>query len=137
MKTQTLIGFDFGTKFIGVAVGQTLTKTAKALTSIKNSDNEVMWREIQKLLDEWQPNALIVGLPLNMDDTEQPLTAIACQFGNNLKHRFHLPVHFCDERLSTVEAKEHLFSESGYRGLSKDKIDAASAQIILESWMAE
>lgn len=135
MKSLTLLGFDYGLRHIGVAVGQTVTKTAKPLCALKARDEIPPWDQIAEIIREWRPDAVIVGLPLNMDGTEQTITHKAKKFAKQLNERFKLPVYFSDERLTTVEAKEHLFAKKGYRGLKKSAIDAVSAQIILESWM--
>nr|WP_314266379.1 Holliday junction resolvase RuvX [uncultured Moellerella sp.] len=134
MSVRTLLAFDFGTKSIGVAVGQEVTRTARALTSFKAKDGIPNWDEIEKLLKEWQPDLVIVGLPLNMDGTAQLVTNQARKFANRLHGRFGVQVELQDERLSTVEARSSLFSQGGYRALDKGKVDSASAVIILESW---
>lgn len=134
MANRTLMGFDFGTKSIGVAIGQEVTGTARALTSLKAQEGVPDWQKIEKLLAEWQPDLIIVGLPLNMDGTEQPLTARARKFANRLHGRFGKPVELQDERLSTVEARADLFSRGGFKALDKGQVDATSAVIILESW---
>lgn len=133
-KEITAIGFDFGMKYIGIAVGQTITRTAQALTTLSAIHGIPNWDEIAKIIAVWQPNVLIVGLPLNMDGTAQRITENARQFGQMLKERFELPVYFEDERLSTIEAREKLFSQGGYRALTKKAVDSLSAKIILESW---
>lgn len=129
-----IIAFDFGTQNIGVAVGQTITGTASPLAALKAKDGQPDWQIVEKLFKEWQPSALVVGLPLNMDGSEQPLTEMARKFANRLHGRFGLTVHLQDERLTTVAAKEELFDRGGYRQLSKDKIDSAAAQLILEDY---
>jgi len=134
MASETLLGFDFGTKSIGVAVGQQLTGTARALTALKAQDGTPDWKLIEKLLKEWQPNYVVVGLPLNMDGTEQELTARARKFANRLHGRFGLRVELQDERLSTVEARADLFERGGFRALQKGQVDSQSAVIILEDW---
>ncbi|MFP2516024.1 Holliday junction resolvase RuvX [Buttiauxella agrestis] len=134
MSSGTLLAFDFGTKSIGVAVGQRITGTARPLTAIKAQDGTPDWNVIEKILKEWQPDEVIVGLPLNMDGTEQPLTARARKFANRLHGRFGVKVALQDERLSTVEARAGLFEHGGFRALNKGSIDSASAVIILESW---
>ncbi len=134
MSAMTLLSFDFGTKSIGVAVGQQLTGTARPLTAIKAQDGIPDWNIIEKLLKEWQPDLVIVGLPLNMDGTEQPLTARARKFANRLHGRFGVQVELHDERLSTVEARADLFARGGFRALNKGSVDSLSAVIILESW---
>lgn len=134
MISQTVLAFDFGTKSIGVAVGQQLTCTATPLLSLKAQDGIPDWHSLEKLLFEWQPAYLVVGLPLNMDGTEQPLSARARKFANRLHGRFGLLVKLQDERLSTTEARSTLFERGGYRALSKSKVDSQSAVVILESW---
>lgn len=131
----TVMGFDFGMRHIGIAVGQTITRTAEALTSVSAQQGIPDWKEIEKLIAEWKPDALVVGLPLNMDGTEQPITLHARRFVQKLKGRFHLPVYDEDERLSTVEAREKIFSQGGYRALTKKAIDSMAAKLILESWL--
>lgn len=134
MSAMTLLSFDFGTKSIGIAVGQQLTGTARPLTAIKAQDGIPDWNLIERLLKEWQPDRLVVGLPLNMDGTEQPLTARARKFANRLHGRFGIQVELHDERLSTVEARADLFARGGFRALNKGSVDSLSAVIILESW---
>lgn len=131
---QTVIAFDFGTYSIGCAVGQSITCTAQSLASFKAQDGIPNWEEIAKVLQEWTPDLLIVGLPLNMDGTEQPITQRAKKFANRLNGRFNLPVLLQDERLTTVEAKSEIFARGGYKALKKGKVDSISACLILESW---
>ena len=122
----TLLAFDFGTKSIGVAVGQRITGTARPLPAIKAQDGTPDWNIIERLLKEWQP-----------DETEQPLTARARKFANRIHGRFGVEVKLHDERLSTVEARSGLFEQGGYRALNKGKVDSASAVIILESYFEQ
>jgi len=132
---RTLLGFDYGTKSIGVAVGQEITGTASALTALKAKDGIPNWDEIGKIIAEWQPQLLVIGLPLNMDCSDQDITQRAKKFANRLNGRFQLPIALHDERLTTAEAKELLFERGGYKALKKGSIDSMSAQLILESWM--
>ncbi len=132
---QVLLGFDFGLKYIGVAVGQTLTRTAQPLTTLTAQQGIPDWNEIKKLIETWRPNALVVGIPLNMDGSEQFLTHAARHFSEALEKHFNLPVHSMDERLSTIEARAHLFEKGGYKALQKKAIDSVAAQLILESWL--
>lgn len=134
---RTFIGFDFGKKYIGVAVGQELTGSATPLGSIKAQDGIPHWDNLNKYLKEWQPDVIVVGLPLNMDGSEQQLTLDAKKFGKRLLGRFGIPVEFQDERLTTADAKEQLFSQGGYRNLKKDNIDAYSAALIIESYFEQ
>jgi len=134
-KTQIFLGFDFGLRHIGVAAGQTCTQTAQALTSLSAHQGTPNWDEIAKLINTWQAQALVVGLPYKMDGTEQPITKAARHFIEQLKKRYSLPVYEMDERLSTAEAREYLFAAGGYKALKKKSIDSLSAQLILESWL--
>lgn len=134
MSHMTLLAFDFGTKSIGVAIGQQLTGTARPLAALKAQDGTPDWTKIEALLKEWQPDRVVVGLPLNMDGTEQPLTVRARKFANRIHGRFGVQVDLHDERLSTIEARAELFERGGFRALSKGSVDSLSAVIILESW---
>ncbi|CUR53534.1 Putative Holliday junction resolvase [Serratia symbiotica] len=135
MIYRTIISFDFGSKNIGIAVGQELTCSAYALGSFKTQSNNFFWKKIEKLFQEWKPNLLIVGLPLNMDGSEQMFTKEVYKFSNNLTKRFNIEVILHDERLTTIEARSYLFNKNGFRSLNKNNIDATSAVIILESWL--
>ncbi|MGL5420590.1 MAG: Holliday junction resolvase RuvX [Plesiomonas shigelloides] len=135
--SRTMMAFDFGTKSIGVAIGQEITATARPIASLKARDGMPDWEQLQKLLNEWKPDLVVVGLPLNMDGTEQPVTACARKFANRLQGRFGQKVVLHDERLSTVEARSHLFASGGFRALDKGRVDAASACVILESWFEQ
>ncbi|MFI3246665.1 MAG: Holliday junction resolvase RuvX [Ferrimonas sp.] len=131
---STILAFDFGTKSIGVAVGQSITGTARPLIGIKARDGIPNWDEISKLIKEWQPDKLVVGLPLNMDGTEQDVTHLAKKFAGRLFGRYGIETLTHDERLTTVDAKADLFSRGGYRSLTKGAVDAQSAAVILESY---
>lgn len=128
-RTQTLLGFDYGSKRIGIAVGQKLTGTATPLTTVAVRSGKPDWDRIDEVIREWDPAALVVGDPLNMDGTPQALTEVATIFANQLAGRYHLPVHRADERLSSWEAKGRL----------KDtyNLDPVAAQTILETWLSE
>lgn len=134
---QILLGFDFGTKRIGVAMGQTLTHTAQALLTLPATAGKPNWDQLARLIEEWRPDGLVVGIPLNMDGTSQPLTELAQTFLNELATRFKLPVYSMDERLSTIAARDKVFAAGGYKALQKQAIDSIAAQLILESWLAE
>ncbi len=133
----TILAFDFGTNSIGCAVGQNITGTAQGLPAFKAQDGVPNWEQIAKVLAEWKPDLLVVGLPFNMDGTEQPLTQRARKFGNRLNGRFNLPVVFQDERLTTVTARSEIFERGGFKALKKGKVDSISACLILESWFEE
>ncbi|MDG6478259.1 Holliday junction resolvase RuvX [Glaesserella parasuis] len=135
--SQTVLAFDFGTNSIGCAVGQSITGTAQGLSAFKAQDGIPNWEQIGKVIAQWQPDLLVIGLPLNMDGTEQPLTQRAKKFANRLNGRFNLPVELQDERLTTVEAKSEIFARGGFKALKKGKVDAISACLILESWFEQ
>ncbi|MAZ39159.1 MAG: Holliday junction resolvase RuvX [Legionellales bacterium] len=131
-----LLGFDFGEKSIGVAVGQTVTKSAKPLTTIKALQGiPNNWQDVDTVITNWKPSALIIGIPLHMDGSPQFVTTLARDFALQLKQRYNLPVHGIDERLTTKDAKAQLFERGGYKALTKQNIDALSAVLILESWI--
>lgn len=134
---NVLLGFDFGMKRIGVAVGQTVTQTARALTVVHAKQGEPEWGDIAKLVKTWQPDAFVVGIPLNMDGTEQPLTIAAKRFADKLGNQFHLPVFGTDERLTSVDARERVFNKGGYKALQSTSIDSIAAQLILQNWLTQ
>lgn len=137
MKNLTTIAFDYGVKSIGVAVGQKITGTASPLSALKANDGIPNWQTIADVFAEWQPDNLLVGLPLNMDGSEQEITQRARKFANRLHGRFGLSVYTHDERLSTVDAKARLFELGGFKKLTKEKVDSVSACLIYESWVTE
>jgi len=135
MPNQTVLGFDFGMKRIGVAVGQTVTRSANPLTILNAQQGEPVWEDITKIIHHWKPMALIVGRPLHMDGSTQSITDAAEHFANQLKSRYGLPVYEVDERLSSVEARSNMFDQGGYRALHKKRVDSVAAQIILQDWL--
>ena len=128
-RPTTLLGFDFGTKRIGVAVGQTLTGTATPLEIVTVRNNRPDWNRIGALIGEWQPQALLVGDPLNMDGSRQALSKAADAFARKLHGRYRLPVLRADERLTSVEAET--------RQPADQPRDHVAAQVILESWLRD
>ncbi len=131
---RTVLAFDFGTKSIGVAVGQEITGTASPLAALKATDGIPDWEKVGQLFKDWTPDLAVVGLPLNMDGTEQEVTRRARKFANRLNGRFQVAIDTWDERLSTVDAKAMLFELGGYKKLTKEKIDSVSACVIFTSW---
>jgi putative Holliday junction resolvase len=128
-QSITVIGFDFGSYWIGVAVGQTLTRQATPLPALRNKD----WKAIKHLLDEWRPQQLVVGLPLSMDGEDQEMTARAKRFGRQLEGRFGIDACMVDERLTTREAYQIAVESEQYR--SKMELDSLAATLITESWL--
>lgn len=134
----TVMAFDFGEKRIGVATGETMLKTAHALTTINAEQNDVKFTQIALLIAEWRPSLLVVGLPMHMDghlnDKPHLLTQLSKKFAQRLEGRFNLPVVMIDERLSSSEAAQNL-TAVGIKGIKqKAMIDAVAAQTILQSY---
>ena len=135
MPDGIYIGFDFGYKRIGVAVGQQLTGSASPLTTLDAKQGVPDWTLVEKLMNQWRPTALIVGLPTCIDGTEQYTTAGSRGFARQLRKRFERPVHLVDERLSTIEARAHLFNAGGFRKIKQSEVDSIAACVILEQWL--
>ncbi len=125
----TVVGFDFGKLWIGVAVGQTLTGQARPLPAIRNGD----WQRIEAVLAEWRPQRVIVGLPLNLTGERQAMTASAERFGRQIEGRFGIPSEMVDERLTTREAWQLALEREDKR--SKPEIDSLAAMLITETWL--
>jgi putative Holliday junction resolvase len=129
-----VIAFDWGLKRIGVAVGNTLLATCEPLCVLKARDGVPSWDAIAELFKEWQPELLIVGDPLNMDDSVAEITRRARRFSRQLEGRFNLPVSLVDERLTSREARIQLEDQGlPYHGA----VDAHAAQLILQTWLSE
>ena len=133
----TLLAFDFGVKRIGVAVGNTLTGTAQALTTVQGEKNEQRFAAIATLIREWQPAALVVGLPSHEDGTPHELTRLCRRFAQRLKGRFILPTILVDERYTSAIASTQL-AEMGIYGIKqKPLLDQVAAQQILQAYFNE
>lgn len=135
----TVLAFDFGTKRIGVATGETLLGSAHPLTVIHAEANDDRFAAIGKLVAEWQPEQLVVGRPTHADGTPHEMTRLATKFAERLQRRFNLPVGFADERLTSVDAESRLREAGkkvgGRTGKSaKPLVDAVAAQLILQTW---
>ena len=132
--TGTALGFDFGLKRIGVASGEHLLGIAHPLTTLNVESNEDRFNQIAKLVDEWEPSTLVVGLPLTLDGEEHEVTLLCKKFARRLDGRFGLPVVMIDERLSSAEASQSL-KEIGISGRKqKPMLDQIAAQVILQSY---
>lgn len=133
----TLLAFDFGTQRIGVAVGNTFSSSARPLTTISDEKNDIRFAAIAGLISEWQPCALLVGLPCNDDGTPHELTALCRRFANRLNGRFGLTTILVDERYTSLAASEQL-NKQGIRGRQqKSLIDQYAAQQILQAYLDE
>ncbi len=136
-REATLLAFDYGEKRIGVAVGNTLTRNARALAVVENRSREYRFDEVGKLLSEWKPNAVVVGMPMHPDGTPHEMSALARRFGNQVNGRFNVPVEWVDERYSSVDAKADLRTR-GVRTNARgrfDDIDAEVARVILQQYL--
>jgi putative Holliday junction resolvase len=127
----TLLGFDYGPRKIGVAVGQTVTNTATPLQTLRALHDQPDWSGIARLIKTWQPEALVVGLPFDLDDSEAQLAPEARRFARRLHGRFRLPVHLADERLTSREARQ----QAGGHIRNIEELDAIAAKLILETWL--
>jgi putative Holliday junction resolvase len=128
-KPMTILAFDYGTRRVGVAVGNTETKASQALKTISATNVDGLFREVESLLKEWQPDQIVVGLPTHPDGAEHEMTARAKRFGNQVNGRFNLPVTWVDERYTSavLEGDPQMH----------DNLDAHSAALILEQYFAE
>lgn len=130
----TLIGFDFGERRIGVAVGETSTRIANPLGAIEESANEARFRAIGRIVDEWHPAAFVVGRPRHADDSEHAVAKLAEKFARRLEARYRLPVAFVDETLTSATAEAELRSTRTRPGRKGD-VDALAATLILQSFL--
>jgi putative Holliday junction resolvase len=137
MHEGTVIAFDFGTRRIGVAIGEMMLGTARALTTISAEANEARFAAIAKLVDEWRPIRLVVGLPMSLDGTAHEMTERCRRFARQLEGRFRLPVVLVDERLTSTSAEERLREQGRDWRDRKATIDAEAAAIILQSHFDE
>ena len=125
----TLLAFDYGEKRIGVALGNSITRSARALETIPNRSIDFRFAQISRLVGEWQPVGFVVGMPVHPDGEEQPMIKLAERFGNQLHGRYGLPVTWVDERYSSIAAQD--------AGASDDVLDAEAARIILQQFFDE
>ncbi|MGX5217626.1 Holliday junction resolvase RuvX [Pseudomonas segetis] len=134
---RLLLGFDYGTKQIGVAVGQVITGQARELCILKAQNGVPDWQKVEALVREWQPDAIVVGLPLNMDGSPSDMSERAQKFARRLHGRFNLPVHTHDERLTTYAAKGERLQQGQNSGYRERPVDALAAALLLEGWLQE
>ncbi|MDQ2972583.1 MAG: Holliday junction resolvase RuvX [Pseudomonadota bacterium] len=140
MTSTCALGFDYGTRRIGIASGNRVTASAQPLQPLFAQGGEPDWRIVDALLAEWKPEALIVGLPLMLDGSDQTITRRARAFADALHERYQLPVHLIDERHTSQEAA-HRFAGLRAAGLQRRRgvanLDSVAAAIILESWLTQ
>jgi putative Holliday junction resolvase len=137
---QIVLAFDFGQRRIGVACGDTVSRSASHARALAWRSQDHLWKELDALMREWRPGALVVGLPYNVDDSESAAAARARSFAGALAARYALPVELVDERYSSMEAVDRLRQAraSGLRKrrIAKGDVDAAAARVILERWFS-
>jgi putative Holliday junction resolvase len=135
-SSDTFLGFDFGTKKIGVAVGQLTTATANSLQTIRSPNQTPNWQAIEQLVKEWQPAGFVIGISRQFDGTDNSVTPRMLKFCRQLNGRFNLPVHQQDETLTTFEAKQLLFDDVQVNATKLWAVqDELAAQLILQSWL--
>lgn len=134
MPDGTVLAFDFGAKRIGVATGETLLGSAHPLTVIHAETNDERLAAVGRLIDEWRPVQLVVGLPTHADGTPHEMTKQATKFGERLQRRFQLPVAYADERLTSLDAERRLRETGRNSRSAKPLLDAVAAQLILQTW---
>lgn len=130
------MAFDYGARRIGVAIANEMRLT-QGVATVRNGPQGPDWDALDRLIRDWQPDALVVGLPLNMDDSAGPVTALARRFGNRLAGRYHLHLYLMDERLSTLAAEAILTAHARFGRKRAKLLDQVAAQQILESFLAE
>lgn len=137
----TVLGFDYGQRYIGIAVGQTLTGSSRALRTLSvTADGALPWHDIEAVCEEWQPARLVVGLPCHLDGSEGGLARAARRFAGELERRTQRPVSLWDEALSTEAAREALAEErrrSNTRRADKARLNAEAARTILAGWLEQ
>jgi putative Holliday junction resolvase len=135
-ETGTVLAFDFGEKRIGVAVGDTETRLAHPLTTIRTADNRARFAAIGRLIEEWRPMCLVVGLPAHADGTEHEVSRLCRRFAQRLEGRFGIPTHLVDERLTSQAAQSALRAVGVHGARLKGALDQAAAREILETYFA-
>lgn len=131
--SETVMAFDFGEQRIGVAIGETLLGQARALDTVAEAANDRRFAAIGRLIAEWQPRRLVVGLPRHTDGAEHEFAARCTRFARQLAGRYRLPVELADERYSSCAAEERLAGAGDKRKL-KARLDAEAAAVILQAW---
>lgn len=130
----TYLGFDFGTKHLGIAVGQTITKTANPLSTLPMKKGAPNYELLDVIIEKWQPRGLIVGLPLQPDGSHSQTSLAAKRFGQNISQHYRLPIYYIEERLTSFQARQSLKDSPAFTQAGQNK-DAIAAAIILQSWL--
>ena len=130
-----VIGFDYGKKRTGIASGQTITNTATPLITLNQIEGNPDWQGIQQQIEDWQPDALILGVPYQLDGTASTMTKAALHFGDCLRKRFDLPLYEINEALSSYEAEDTLKKSKKITQHNKGEVDKMAAAVIVQSWL--
>ena len=134
-REGNIIGFDFGQRRIGVAIGNNISKTAQPLITIESTTNNQTFEAIQKIMDEWRPVSIVVGVPFNVDGSEHKVTNLSKKFAKQLEQKYSLPTHLIDERYTSIEANHELKDKKIDLKKKKLLIDQIAAKIILQSYL--
>lgn len=134
-REGNIIGFDFGQRRIGVAIGNNVSKTAQALITIESATNNQKFEAIQKIMEEWMPVSIVVGVPFNVDGSEHKVTNLSKKFAKQLEEKYSLPTHLIDERYTSIEASHELKDKKIDVKKKKLLIDQIAAKIILQSYL--
>ena len=134
-REGNIIGFDFGKRRIGVAIGNNVSKTAQALITIESATNNQKFEAIQKIMEEWMPVSIVVGVPFNVDGSEHKVTNLSKKFAKQLEEKYSLPTHLIDERYTSIEASHELKDKKIDVKKKKLLIDQIAAKIILQSYL--
>jgi putative Holliday junction resolvase len=134
-REGNIIGFDFGQKRIGVAIGNNISKSAQALITIESASSNQEFEAIQKIMDEWQPVSIVVGVPFNVDGSEHKVTNLCKKFAKQLEQKYALPIHLIDERYTSIEASYEIQDKKIDPKKKKLLIDQIAAKIILQSYL--
>ena len=132
-----ILGIDYGQKYIGYAIGNDITLTSSTHGTIINKNRKQLFQEIQDLVNEWEVKLIILGLPINMDDTESIMSKEVRSFKEKIEKSLNIKCKLHDERLSSFEAKQHMDKIKKNKTQPNPGIDALAAQVILESWLRE
>ena len=136
-QAQTIMAFDFGTQKMGMAVGQALIESATPLALFPMKDGSPQWENLLKIIKQHQPQLFLVGLPLNMDDSESELSTRARKFARRLRHQSNINTLMVDERLTTREARDELDHYQAQGRGKKLAADSLAAALLIESWYRE
>jgi len=134
-REGNIIGFDFGQKRIGVAIGNNISKSAQALITIESTSSNQKFEVIQKIMDEWQPVSIVVGVPFNVDGSEHKVTNLCKKFAKQLEQKYALPIYLIDERYTSIEASYEIQDKKIDLKKKKLLIDQIAAKIILQSYL--